>query len=38
MNHFHEDLQAIYEEMVGWRRYLHQNPELSYHEFRRQSL
>ncbi|OCT16999.1 peptidase M20 [Paenibacillus pectinilyticus] len=33
MNHFQEDLQAIFEEMVGWRRYLHQNPELSYHEY-----
>ncbi|NOU68274.1 amidohydrolase [Paenibacillus sp. LMG 31461] len=33
MNYFHEDLQAIYEEMVGWRRYLHQHPELSYHEY-----
>lgn len=28
-------LQAIdllYPEMVGWRRYLHQHPELSYQE------
>lgn len=33
MNNFQEDLQAIYEEMVGWRRYLHQHPELSYHEY-----
>ncbi|MDR6551496.1 amidohydrolase [Paenibacillus qinlingensis] len=33
MNQFQEDLQAIYEEMVGWRRYLHRNPELSYHEY-----
>ncbi|MCY9658241.1 M20 family metallopeptidase [Paenibacillus chondroitinus] len=31
---FQADLQAIYEEMVGWRRYLHQNPELSFHEYR----
>jgi amidohydrolase len=30
---FQADLQAIYEEMVGWRRYLHQNPELSFHEY-----
>ncbi|WNR46551.1 M20 family metallopeptidase [Paenibacillus roseipurpureus] len=33
MNNMHDDLQAIYEEMVGWRRYLHQNPELSYQEY-----
>ncbi|SDM94681.1 amidohydrolase [Paenibacillus sp. yr247] len=34
MNDFQAGLQAIYEEMVAWRRYLHQNPELSFHEYR----
>ncbi|MDD9270156.1 M20 family metallopeptidase [Paenibacillus sp. GCM10023248] len=34
MNEIQTDLQAIYEEMVAWRRYLHQNPELSFHEYR----
>ncbi|GGI43034.1 putative amidohydrolase YhaA [Paenibacillus marchantiophytorum] len=34
MNDFQDGLQAIYEEMVAWRRYLHQNPELSFHEYR----
>ncbi|TXK85712.1 M20 family metallopeptidase [Paenibacillus sp. N3.4] len=34
MNDFEAGLRAIYGEMVGWRRYLHQNPELSFHEYR----
>ncbi|NQX65606.1 amidohydrolase [Paenibacillus alba] len=34
MNDFQAGLQAIYDEMVAWRRYLHQNPELSFHEYR----
>ncbi|KRF32041.1 M20 family metallopeptidase [Paenibacillus sp. Soil787] len=34
MNDFQASLQANYEEMVAWRRYLHQNPELSFHEYR----
>lgn len=34
MFEFKADLQAIYDEMVTWRRYLHQNPELSFHEYR----
>jgi amidohydrolase len=29
---FIEQLENIYPQMVTWRRYLHQNPELSYHE------
>ena len=33
MNDFQASLQANYEEMVAWRRYLHQNPELSFHEY-----
>lgn len=27
-----EQLQPLYPDMVRWRRYLHQNPELSFHE------
>lgn len=34
MNDFQASLQANFEEMVAWRRYLHQNPELSFHEYR----
>ncbi|MFD0697191.1 M20 family metallopeptidase [Paenibacillus sp. GCM10027628] len=34
MNEFEIGLQQCFEEMVGWRRYLHQNPELSFHEYR----
>ncbi|NEW05437.1 amidohydrolase [Paenibacillus sp. SYP-B3998] len=34
MNDFEIGLQQTYEEMVGWRRYLHQNPELSFQELR----
>ncbi|MCY9696287.1 M20 family metallopeptidase [Paenibacillus alginolyticus] len=34
MNDFQASLQANYEEMVAWRRYLHQHPELSFHEYR----
>ncbi|MGG1514766.1 amidohydrolase [Paenibacillus oryzisoli] len=32
MHIFEADLQAVYEEMVEWRRYLHRHPELSYQE------
>lgn len=32
LNTLHADLDHMYEKMVDWRRYLHQNPELSYHE------
>lgn len=28
-----DDLTSQYEEVVGWRRYLHQNPELSFEEY-----
>lgn len=34
MNEMLAGLQEGYEEMVGWRRYLHQNPELSFQEYR----
>lgn len=27
-----DTLQALFPEMVGWRRHLHRHPELSYHE------
>lgn len=29
---FYKELQNYYEEIVSWRRYLHQNPELSFEE------
>lgn len=28
-----QTLNSIYEDMVGWRRHLHRNPELSFQEF-----
>jgi metal-dependent amidase/aminoacylase/carboxypeptidase family protein len=30
---FYKELQNYYEEIVSWRRHLHQNPELSFEEF-----
>jgi amidohydrolase len=32
VEHYYEELQKDFEEMVSWRRYLHQNPELSFQE------
>jgi amidohydrolase len=32
MNAIENELNSGLEEMIGWRRYLHQNPELSFHE------
>lgn len=29
---WYEEIEAMYEQMVEWRRYLHENPELSFHE------
>ena len=26
-------VEAVRDEVIGWRRYLHQNPELSFHEY-----
>jgi len=34
MNEWQSGFAGLYEEMVGWRRYLHQHPELSFHEYR----
>ncbi|MBD0379319.1 M20 family metallopeptidase [Paenibacillus sedimenti] len=34
MNDFEIGLQQCFEEMVEWRRYLHQHPELSFQEYR----
>ncbi|UQZ87226.1 N-acyl-L-amino acid amidohydrolase [Paenibacillus konkukensis] len=32
MEHLLQKVDLLYPEMVGWRRYLHQHPELSYQE------
>lgn len=29
---WYEEIEAMYEQMVEWRRYLHENPELSFQE------
>jgi len=34
MKEFEIGFEQIFAEMVGWRRYLHQHPELSFQEFR----
>jgi amidohydrolase len=34
MRQWETELDEIFEEMVGWRRYLHQHPELSFQEER----
>ncbi|MEW9697846.1 M20 family metallopeptidase [Paenibacillus sp. SI8] len=34
MSILENELRQCYEEMVGWRRHLHQNPELSFQEYR----
>lgn len=34
MSRYRQDVEAIREEMIAWRRYLHQNPELSFQEYR----
>lgn len=32
LNKWHEEVESIYEQMVAWRRYLHENPELPFQE------
>jgi amidohydrolase len=34
MDRYEARLTSLYPEMVGWRRYLHRHPELSFHEVR----
>ena len=30
---WYEEIEAMYDQMVEWRRYLHENPELSFEEY-----
>ena len=32
LNNWFDQLEAMYEQMVDWRRFLHQYPELSFQE------
>lgn len=32
LSKWHEEVEGMYEQMVEWRRYLHENPELSFQE------
>lgn len=32
MEHYKNEINKLFPEMVSWRRHLHQNPELSFHE------
>ncbi|SOC44223.1 M20 metallopeptidase family protein [Ureibacillus acetophenoni] len=29
---WHEEVEGVYDQMVAWRRHLHENPELPFHE------
>lgn len=31
-DHWFKELEAMYDEIVAWRRHMHQHPELSFHE------
>ncbi|MFT8319653.1 MAG: M20 family metallopeptidase [Bacillus sp. (in: firmicutes)] len=33
INKMYEQVEAMFDQMVEWRRYLHENPELSFQEF-----
>lgn len=32
LDKWHEDVEDVYDQMVAWRRHLHENPELSFQE------
>lgn len=32
LNEWHQEIETVYDQMVAWRRHLHENPELSFEE------
>ena len=32
LNEWHQEVEDVYDQMVAWRRHLHENPELSFEE------